>query len=203
MNATAGRLEIEVVEVASGALLRHGGREVRAEDVEVQLIPPPEPGRIRSGLRDGRIPLLQRAVRAAGQTMTDAANRLVRSDGRRSIKRLRLQDGFTLQLHEGLSSVRRHGFALTAGRQGTQTFCWQWFRLPPQGSRATGAQETGLIDVEHTLNRQGAWEIVSTVFVTDVAIRINPPPLVVFAPSPTTVAAADRGRVGHLLAAGR
>lgn len=62
--------------------------------------------------------------------------------------------------------------ALQAEREGTRTFCWEWFELADSGVTATKRQETGALRLEWEPNRDGHQEVVSTVFVSDVSLRL-------------------------------
>lgn len=88
-------------------------------------------------------------------------------------KTIRFEDGFVLKLHDDLKprEKRAFGFGLSAGREATQTFSWEWFEVDRTGL-ARKRQERGRLQLgfERVDDRD---EIVSMEFLTDVSFRIK------------------------------
>ena len=158
--AATGRLAWEVTETATGTVVHQGQRDLGLADVEVMVRP------VRPAPRLGQ---LRRHPR---RSAADALSWLVYRGRPHTSKRVRLGAGFWLVLPEHSGPGRPSGTALQATREGQQTSGWEWFDLDESGATATKRQETGTLGLEWVVNRDGYQEVVSTVFVSDVSLRV-------------------------------
>ncbi len=93
-------------------------------------------------------------------------------EDRQASKLVRLTKDFYFGVVTSLSATPEIvGFAIQAGRNETDTFCWEWFNLT-DSAHATKLQEEGELGIE-IRNPGEDWQVVRTDFLTDVSLRVK------------------------------
>ncbi len=102
--------------------------------------------------------IITRTTDAAGEVMFD--------------KRIDLDKGFYVELVETSEQTpgKLSGFALNAGRDGSRTFCWDWFSVEGT-SRAMKIQESGELDFSQ-IAAGSHWVIGHTDVTSAVSLRV-------------------------------